>query len=114
VFSRLSSIGYEHHMIFLNLCAFSCILLDLFLLAWVIQFNFFVSSSFDGRCLTSYHITMPVITRSQSRLLCSTGSNDEFSNSYSDTTGSIDGPLFSCSVSQGKKVSVKYKLHPKT
>ncbi len=40
---------------------------------------------------------MPVITRSQSRLLCSTGSNDEFSNCYSDTTGSIDGPLFSSS-----------------
>jgi hypothetical protein len=63
-------------MIFFIFCAFSCKLHLLLFVSWVIHFNIFVYFSHGAVCVKLPMLIMPVVTRSQSKLLRLTGSTD--------------------------------------
>jgi hypothetical protein len=77
-------------MIFSTFCAFSC-KLHLLLISWVVFFTTFVDLSYDAVCVNLPSSTMPVMTRSQSKLKRSTGSTDGLLQRNLNTTGSTDG-----------------------
>jgi hypothetical protein len=78
-------------MNFFYLCTFSCTLLHSLLFSWVILLNFSVINGCNGSSVQFLYHNMPVITRSQSRLLRSTGSTDGLLQRTLDTTGPTDG-----------------------
>jgi hypothetical protein len=81
-------------MIFSNFCTLSC-KLHLLLITWVVFITTLVDFSYGAICVSLPSSTMPMITRTQSKLKRSTGSTDGLSQCNLNTTGSTDGLLIS-------------------